>query len=265
MAQISNPELTRNLAPDFHRRNDLALNHAHAVAFTQNIPGLIGFWPHADRDISGYTNTCAGAGTIKTNVYDNNIVPYAQYDQSGSAYSSRADHALFDITGNEAWVDSSYHGLTMGGWWQVSNLGTNETQMSKWAGVEKSYRLYVGASSVLNFTLSIDGSADTTNLATTFTVPADTWFYAAAWWHPSTEMRIYYGLAGDSDLTMENTTTSVTATIFNGTTDFSLGSMGGASNFSDGRSSMSFLIRGRVPEIYIETFFDLTSPLFAAT
>ena len=265
MAQIRNPELVRNLLPDFHKRSDLALNHAHSIAFIQNIPGLIGLWPHADRDVSGEDNRLTGSGTIKTIQYDNNIVPYAQYDQAGSAYSSVADAAIWDILGTEGYVDSGSLGLTMGGWWQASNLGANETLMSKWTGVQKSYRMYVSTTSFINFTLSIDGSADTTNLAMTSTVTADTWFYAVAWWQPSTEMRIYYGLATDANLTMENTTTSVTASIFNGTTDFSLGSMGGATFFLDGRSSMSFLIRGRVPEIYIETIFDLTSPLFAAT
>ncbi len=270
MAQISNPELTRNLSPDFHRRNDLALNHAHSIAFIQNIPGLIGLWPHADRDLSGYTNTCTGSGTVKTNVYDNNIVPYAQFDISGSAYTFHADSALFDITGDEGWVDSSYHGLTMGGWWQISNLGvTNEGLMAKFnaAGNQKAYRLYVGsASSLINFTISSDGSTNSNNLATSFSPTNDTWFYCVAWWNPSTEMRIYYGLQGDADLTMENTTASVAATIFNSSDIFSIGAMhAGSADFLEGRSSMTFLVRGRVPEIYIETIFDLTSPLFAAT
>jgi hypothetical protein len=268
MAQIRNSELVRNLTPDFHRRNDLALNHAHSIAFIQNIPGLVGLWPHADRDVSGYDNSLSGQGTVKTIQYDNNIVPYAQYDQAGSAYASVTDAAIWDITGTETYVGSGSLGLTMGGWWQVSNLGANETLMSKWAGVQKSYRMYVSTTSFINFTISVNGSADTSNLAMTSAVTADTWFYAVAWYNPSTEMRIYYGLADDADLTMENTTLAVSASAFSGSTDFSLGSMGsgaGATNFLDGRSSMSFLIRGRIPPIYIETIFDLTSPLFAAT
>ena len=270
MAQVSNPELTRNLSPDFHRRNDLALNHAHSIAFIQNIPGLVGLWPHADRDLSGYDNRCTGSGTIKTIQYENNIVPYAQFDIAGSAYTSHADSAIFDITGDEGYVGSSSHGLTMGGWWQASNLfATDEGLMAKWnaSGSQKAYRLYVDSGSAfLNFTISSDGSTNSSNLATSFVVTTDTWFYCVAWWNPSTEMRIYYGLQGDADLTMENTTTSVAATIFNSSDIFAIGSMnGGTAQYLEGRSSRTFLVRGRVPEIYIETIFDLTSPLFAAT
>jgi len=268
MAQISNPELTRNLSPDFHRRNDLALNHAHTVSFIQNIAGLVGFWPHADRDLSGYDNRLTGAGTVKTLQYDNNIVPYAQFDIAGSAYTSHVDAAVFDITGTETYMGSSYHGITMGGWWQVSNLGvTNEALIAKWnsTGSNKAYRLYVGsASSLINFTLSTDG-INNVNLASSFAAPEDTWFYLVGWWQPSGNMRLYFALPSDSALTMESQASGI-ASIRNSTDILSIGSMhGGTSDFLEGRSSMTFLIRGRVPEIYIETIFDLTSPLFAAT
>jgi len=269
MAQANNPELVRNLTPSFHKRGDLALNHAHSIAFIQNIPGLVGFWPTADKDISGNSNTLTRSGTIKTIQYDNNIVPYAQFDKAGSAYAFHADSAAFDIIGNESWTDSTSWGLTMGGWWQVNNLGVvSEVLMAKFlqAGNQKAYRLQVtSAGEILQFTLSDDGS---TNLSfgSTFAPTANTWFYAAVWWKPSSVMRIYYGLATDNDLVSEEKTSSVPATLHDSTGQFTISSQNdGSFAFLNGRSSMTFLIRGRIPPIYIETIFDLTSPLFAAT
>lgn len=264
MAQLNNPELVRNITPYFHRRDDLALNIAHTIPFVQAFPGLVGFWPHGDREIGGYGLTCTGSGTIDTIQYDNNIVPYVQYDQAGSAHLTRADEALLDITGAEAYVGSGSQGLTMGGWWQVSNAGNQEDLMAKWAAGQKSYIMYKDTSEQLNFKVSSNGSAETT-LTTTLTVSVDTWFFAVSWYNPSTEMRIYYGLSDDNDLTVENTTSSIAASIHSGTADFYLGTESALSNYLDGRSSMTFLVRGRLPAIYIETFFDLTSPLFART
>ena len=274
MAQIYNPELVRNLTPYFHKRNDLALNHAHAIAFIQNIPGLVGFWPTAERDISGNNNELTRSGTIKTIQYDNNIVPYAQFDSAGSAYAFWPEPAAplnpFDIIGDESYVGTGFHGLTMGGWWQVDNLGVvNEVLMAKFlqTGNQKAYRLQVtsGGTEVVQFTLSEDGNINI-NHNSTFAPTANTWFYAVAWWEPSLIMRIYYALATDNDVASEDKTTSVPATLHDSTGIFSISSQNdGSFAYINGRSSMTFLIRGRIPEIYIKTIFDLTSPLFAAT
>jgi hypothetical protein len=265
MAQIDNQELVRNLTPHFHKRSDLALNLAHSISFMQAVSGVVGIWPHADRDIGGLGQNLTGSGTIKTIQYDNNIVPYALYDQAGAAFTFIADNTFFDITGAEAHVGSSSQGLTMGGWWQISNAGSIEDLMAKWDTGQKSYILQKNATENLSIVISVDGSANSTTYTTTYTVSPDTWFYAVVWYNPSTELGIYYGLSTDNDLTYESTTTSVAASLFNGTADFTLGTHDNGTDYLDGRSSMTFLVRGRLPEIYIETFFDLTSPLFAST
>jgi len=273
MAQIYNPELVRNLAPYFHKRSDLALNHAHSIAFIRNIPGLLGFWPTAERDISGNNNDLTRSGTIKTILYDRNIVPYAQFDSAGSAYAFSPEPAPplseFDIIGDESYVGTGSHGLTMGGWWQQGSDGVAESLMSKWDTTgtpsHKAYRMYLNAANNIQFSLSIDGTA-LYNQNSASSSPVDTWFYAVGRWEPSTETKIYYGLAADSDLTIKSKTASVPATIHDSTDAFAIGSINsGATQFLNGRSSMTFLVRGRIPEIYIETIFDLTSPLFAAT
>ncbi len=273
MAQTNNPELVRNLTPSFHKRGDLALNYSHCIAFIQNIPGLVGFWPTAERDLSGNNHTLTRSGTIETIQYDNNIVPYAQFDASGSAYAFSPDPAaplsIFDIIGNESWSDSTSHGITMGGWWQVNNLGVvSEVLMAKFlvAGNQKAYRLQVTSTAeTLQFTLSDDGIANR-SFGSTFAPSANTWFYAVAWWKPSSIMRIYYALATDNDVASEDKTSSVPATLHDSTGQFSISSQNdGAFAYLNGRSSMTFLVRGRIPPIYIETIFDLTSPLFAAT
>lgn len=267
MAQEHNSELVRNLVPYFHKRSDLVLNHAHAISFMRSIPGLVGLWLHGDRDISGYVNNLGGVGNIVTHVLDNNVLPYADYS-NGNTYLRKTDHALFDITGSENYVDSSYKGLTMGGWWQLSASGTNESLITKWnsTGNQKAYRMYVGAAELMNITLSSNGSTNTNNLQLSFTMPYDTWFFCVGWWNPSTEIRLYYGLPTDNDLTMENTTSSVTATVFNSSAEIMLGAAhGGASDFLDGRSSYTFVYRGRVPDHHIRTIFDYTSPIVAAT
>ena len=265
MAQIRNPELVRNLIPDFHKRSDLALNHAHSIAFIQGISGLVGFWPHGDRDVSGYSNTLTGSGTVKTIGYDNSIVPYVQYDQPGNAYLYHADSALFDITGTESYVTSGFKGLTMGGWWQVSDAGDQEDMMGKWElAPNKAYGMWKRPSGIIASIFSDDGSAENFT-DSTFAPDVDTWFFFVVRWTPSTEVKSYYGYAPAANLTTESDTSSIVASINNSGEEFQVGRLSLGFDNLDGRSSMTFLVRGRVPEIYIETIFDLTSPLFAAT
>ena len=269
MAQIRNPELVRNLTPDFHKRSDLALNHAHSIAFMRSVPGLVGFWPAAERDISGNGNTLTRSGTLKTIGYDNNIVPYAQFDDSGSAYSFHADSADFDITGTESYVDSGYKGLTMGGWWQVSGSGGDiEHMMGKWELTpNKAYGMWkrsIGDSEVIASAWSEDGSNQFDSYST-FTADHDTWFFFVFRWTPSTEVKSYYGYATEANLTTESDTSSIAASINNSAEEFQIGRLSLGFFNLDGRSSMTFLVRGALPDIYIETFFDLTSPLFSAT
>jgi hypothetical protein len=268
MAQIENPELVRNLASSFHKRSDLALNLAHSISFMQAIPGLVGFWPHGDRDIGGHGLHLVGVSTIITHALDNNVVPYVQYDRSGSAELWHGDNANLSITGTESYVLSGYKGMTMGGWWQVSQAPTvQENLMSKWnVSPNKSWLLYKSATAAaISVALSSDGSTNTNNWNSSIAPPEDEWFYCVMRWVPSTEIKVYYGLATDNDLTTDSTTSSITASIHDASSRFQLGSVDSATDYLDGRSSMSFLIRGKVPDLHIETFFDLTSPLFAAT
>ena len=267
MAQKYNPELVRNLTPSFHKRSDLALNHAHATAFIQAIPGLVGFWPTAERDISGNSHTLTRSGTIKTIQYDNNIVPYVQYDRAGSAELYHLDNADLSITGTESYVGSGSHGLTMGGWWQFGRApSVREYLMSKWdSSPNQSYRMYkLPSDGKITFALSVDG-INTTAWLFGIIPPQDTWFFLVCRWIPSTETKLYYGLATDNNLTTLTSTGLTKANIADTSARFQLGSQDAGSDWLDGRSSMSFLIRGNVPNIYIETIFDLTSPLFAAT
>ena len=267
MAQIRNSELVRNLTPDFHKRSDLALNIAHSIPFMQSIPGLVGFWPHGDRDVSGQGFNLTGVSTIITHALDNNIVPYVQYDRAGSAELYHLDNANFSITGTEGYVLSGYRGLTMGGWWQLGQAPTvREYLISKWdSSPNKSYLMYkIPSDGTIIVSLSINGSSETSWFST-IAPPQDTWFFLVCRWIPSTETKLYYGLSTDNDLTTAANTSTTLASIADTSARFQLGSVDAGSNWLDGRSSMSFLIRGNVPDIYIETFFDLTSPLFAAT
>lgn len=268
MAQEHNSELVRNLTSSFHKRDDLALNLAHSISFVQSIPGVVGFWPHGDRDVGGYNFALAGINLIVTHVLDNQIVPYVQYDRSNTVHLYHADNANFSITGTENYVDSSYKGLTMGGWWQVSQATTvQENLMGKWnSSPNKSYLMYkASVDGRIYIALSSDGSANTNNWQSEIIPPEDTWFYLVCRWAPSTEIKLYYGLATANDLTTDSTTSSVAASIDDGSAEFQIGGIDAASNWLDGRSSFTFLIRGKVPDLHINTIFDLTSPLFAKT
>jgi len=155
----------------------------------------------------------------------------------------------------------------MGGWWKVNSAGNTEHLMAKWdSAPNKSYMLYKDSvADDLSFICSVDGTANSTVFNSAITPPVDTWFYGVVWYNPSTEVIIYYALATANDLTEASETASIAASIHSSTTDFTIGTSAGLVNFLNGRTSMTFLVRGRLPEIYIKTIFDLTSPLFAAT
>ena len=247
----------RNETLDRRIRNIEALDQG---VFTGNLlasylalPGLVGFWPMSSvqrstgnvYDLSGQDRTLTYNGNPAF-TYHNGLIPYIDLDGTGD-YLSRADETDLDILGNESIFTTAAAGLTMGCWFNPTNLATSfQSLMTKGlnTGAGDSYRLF-NNSGVLLGQIFNGGTA----YAASTTIPAaTTWYFAALRFVPSTSVDVW--LNG----TKASNTTSIPATITNSTAAFQIGALNGGS-FYIGKMCLCFLCANNLGDDLISSLY----------
>ena len=100
------------------------------------LTGLRGCWPMDAFASNGNAQDCSGQGHHLT--YNGNptysydgLVPYIAFDGVGD-YLSRAHEADFDIRGTETYVAAAAQGLSIGGWFYLTEDATDEGLIGKY-------------------------------------------------------------------------------------------------------------------------------------
>jgi hypothetical protein len=209
------------------------------------LPGLVGFWPGSVTDSAGrlmdLTNNSLHLTNSSVATFGNDgLVPYVAYD--GTSYHSHVDDVDLDILGTETHIEEN--GLTMGCWvmFDAEAGASGAGLMTKNTASNLSYALVQGARG--QYTpiayISDDGSAAVT--ATGSTIEQGAWGFIAMRYTPSTELKLWV-----NDEPVVNTT-SIPASIYNGTAPLVIGRYNAANYFTG--------------DYTIETIYDFTRPMF---
>lgn len=266
ITQLNNAEKKSLEASRFRRLNNPVHAWGDVHNFVMALPGLVGYWPGAvnratplllDVSKNGLHLTRNGDAEVALDPF----VPFAPYlnlDGTGD-YFSHADDAKLDITGTEVIIDSSLRGLTMMMWVYFASSATQQSLMSKYlpTGNQRGYLIQFDPFGMrLQFFLSSTGS-NTPNLSSANdSITVATWHFVAARFTPSTEMALW------TDDTKATTTTSIIASIFNNTSTFRIGEIGSVGLPLNGRIAFPLVCASALPDVVIETFYQMTAPLF---
>lgn len=269
--QKRNSELVDILRPDFQARYEPNFAWKSIVSNFMAIPGLRGLWTMSSvgtQTSNSNIPDASGNGRELTNVGQALFSGSAQslrsfgYFDGTNDYLMRADEAGLDILGTETYINSTFNGLTIGGWFNFSALPFTNIKgiMGKWvdAGNQRSYLLFgVNGFSVPAFIVSANGIASTT-VTSTATLTQGTWHFIIGTFNPSTSLDIFV------DATQTTLAAGIPASIFNSTSDFNIFAYtnGAASTRCNGYASICFLSCNWLPTFYINALFEQTRALF---
>lgn len=251
------------MQPDNQSRFDPALGFAEADTLFQSLTSLVGFWPGSCRGSSSSSGTelsdkgprllhLAVNGAPALTVNPDMLAVYHQYDGSADWFS-HATAASFDITGH----------LTIASWVKFDTSGgSDEVVAAKWgASGNRSYRLYRNAAGNGVFEVSSNGTA-VTSVTTGSALIAGRWYFLAGRLSLASQLRIWYGSI--SDLNSNENMTSIPASIFNSTADFTIGAQSGGSNHMDGAIGRVALCATNVTDVAIAATFHRTRAIYGA-
>lgn len=250
----------------FIDRNESNYAWQGAISSILALPALRAFWPMSSVDYA----TASRARDIAAGAYhlgDNNTVlfgydqlaPYAEFD-GVNQYLSRADGGAAnwaDIRGTEAYVVAAQRGLTLGGWFYFDNAaGATEGMMAKDAGVpQRAYFMSRQAGGAIRWLVSVDGTANIF-IDSTQTPAQSTWFFSVARFVPSTSLDIFVNANKTSNVA------AVPASIFDSTTQFTVGSRGSPANYMAGRASLCFLCAAALSDSLVSALYHQTRKLY---
>jgi hypothetical protein len=233
------------------------------VAPFLNLPGQVGLWAAGVTqrstgnlyDLSGQGRALTYNGNPAINL-QNNFVPFYNLDGTGDFFS-RADETDLDILGTEAIFGSAIRGLTMGCWFQFDSVASSTNIFLKaGAAGTRSYQMFQNAPA-LTFRVSADGTnfvgATGPNLST------GVWYFLWGRYSPSTYIDAGINLPIASNYVRN--TTSIPASIFNGTAPLELGGSS-AGNSTDGRFALAFLCATVLSDEWLAHLFNSTRGLF---
>lgn len=255
---------------------------ALAISLYLHLPGLLGLWPGARgissnndalRDVSGagiHLGSVIGGPTER--VENTSLRRWVNFGGGGAFYTP--DTVYTSPRGNEGAVVAANRGLTVMAWVRPTTGADsfNRDIISKWdagsGATQRSWRFFRQLSSPqpVEFQVSSDGATNAATVASTNTIAIDQWRFVAARWTPSSEVKVWEGHTGG--LTENVNTTSVPSLLFDSTAPLAVGVVNvtaGGTNFWLGDMSLIALCRVAVPDIFINTIFGATAPLFGAT
>lgn len=253
------------LRNDFNEQQlDERARSPYFVAF-QPLPALRGLWLAGSADNTGAMYDRSGQG--RTLTYNGNpvlalhnaTVPYWDYDGAGD-YHSRADEAGLDVLGTETYVASSLRGLTFGGWFWFNNFTGNPPIFGKYntGANQRSFLLFAPAANTVGVIVDSlgTGAAGIKQANSAVSISTGAWHFILGRFTPSTELAIFV------NGTKTVNTTSIVASVFNGTAPLVIGSDGGASVFMTGRCALAFLCAAALPDGLLNALFQSSRVAF---
>lgn len=208
---------------------------AHAIAMHQNLPGLRGFWPMSGFDSAGNATDFGNLGHhMQFNGdpdYDyDTLMSYLDLDGVGD-YLSVADHADFDIIGNEAYIASSKRGLTIGCWIKGGTTGTEFLLAKDNAGAQRSYALRLNNARLPTFVVY----GATVGIVSAGIITATEWHHIVGRYIPSTSVTVFVDGVGTQSVA------TIPATLTNSTAALTIGASDAPGSYYTGYKSMSFV------------------------
>lgn len=225
------------------------------------LPGLREFWPLSNVQAGGSFVVGAWANQLLVTsapVYSYDTVACLEFDGTDD-YIYSPDSSFYDITGTETYIATGLQGLTLGGWFKFDAAsGSNETPMAKWDEPSyKSYRIIKDSSANLYAQVSANGS---TNIGVTGpTATTGAWTLLILRYTPSTALDIFVNNIKTSQ------TSSIPASLYNGTAPFSIGcgfNTSTATYHFDGKAALCFLCAAALPDSLIDKVYQTTRSLF---
>lgn len=264
LAQINNNEKKPLDASRFRRLYNVRHAWGDVHSFVMSLPGLVGYWPGAINRATPLLSDVSGNGlhlTLNGNaaVVDHfsisiSFAPFLTFDGTND-YFSHVDNAKLDITGTESIIDPSIQGLTMMCWIDPDNA--NGQIMGKWgAASNNSYRLFLNSGDIL---MQVTGDGSTTveqGYSSSIISAVGQWYFVAGVFSNANNL-IYIYLDG-----REPNTESFTSTVFNGTSQFTIGADSVAGSDYDGNVAKPILCACALPQVVINTYYQMTAPLY---
>ena len=261
---LRNDQTVQQLASEFQKTDDSSFAHESLISSYLALPGLIAFYPMSVATLSGSVIDLGGNDLFLTNLNTVEILaqekPVALF-QTANFEVLYSNQASFDIRGNEAYIGSSYRGLTMGAWVYFNDTGQTHSIMGKWSTVagNRSYLLHCTASNKLRMLVCGDGTNfDFVEYPTSIT--AQKWHFIVGRFDPSTEVKIWVN--DDSEIEVA----SIPATLHDGTASFTVGAEGTSpapfGAYMEGMVSMGFITATRLSDATIRRLYYRTRPAF---
>jgi len=231
-----------------------------AIDPMMRLPGIRGIWPMAACDSSGNAQDCSGHEHHLT--YNGNpvygydgLAPYIAFDGTGD-YLDRGDEADLDITGTETYVEAAAQGLTMGGWFYLTETATNEGLISKYnIPGNNGYIIQKLAAGPDVVRMIVDNGALVTSGILDITL--DTWNHIVGKFAPSAELYVYV------DSVQSDNGAGIPAAIGNNAIAFEIsGYNNGISQLLTGRASLCFLCAAALSDTCIQSLFQQQRSLF---
>lgn len=247
--QIQNPDLFAQLSSQFVPSLDPRLSPL-IIPTALAHPGCAALYSMGSSDevgnqydLSGQGRTLLAKGTPTYNT--NHLMSYVTLNGSTDCLF-RATEPGLDIIGNEPSIDPALNGLTAFVWVRPKIANQNSVMFSKWGAAGYSYFLgHIGTA----YYFYITPNNATFFFTTVGIAIANGWAYVACRFIPNTSLDIWVASMQSGVFTIENATniTGIPATLFNGTTGFSIGSANNAGNYYNGDISYSGLYRAALP------------------
>lgn len=226
------------------------------------LPGLRAYWPMNAFDASGNTIDQAGLDLVltingnPTYNYTTQGAGYIDLDGTGD-YLSRADEASLDILGTETSVASAVRGLTLGGWFWLDAGSADGGLITKRSAAAGNFSYYLRITGTDDGSLSVSSNGSTeTSVSAAGAVLTAGWYFIAGRFTPSTELKVWVN--GSSSIN----TTSIPASIFQGSGALNIGGFGGGSGLINGRASNCFLCGALLSDTAISNLYNNTKAAY---
>jgi len=267
--QLRNDELIELLRGDYQARYEPNFAWKSAASVLRGLPGLRGAWTmgsfdeNGDQfDISGQARTLTRQGSAVYG-YDD-LVPYVNFTPGTFDYLSRGDEAGLDILGTEGYVVGAVQGLTMGLWFQPDRLTAQEWLIAKGTGaaaVSSYWLMFRGdlANDPVRFAVSDGAANDTVDLNNAVTSTSN-WYFVAARYEPSTEIKVWVGSQGT--LQSNTNVAGIPAALNNSGSALTIGANATPANYLDGRVSMAWLCCEYLSDAIVATIWEQTRAMF---
>jgi len=278
VAQVNNPQMKDILDSEFQRSSDPSFMARIAVSKYLNLPGVRGFWgPAVKLGAQGGINATDMTGGTNHLAWAVNPLFYSQLGRlawsfdGATQYASNPDQPQWDITAAEVWA--GYPGLSLGAWVYTTRArpyAGNEAIISKWsfAANNWSYLLEFETLNNNNLTLALSSTgANQFFFDHSKTIAANKWYFVAATYNPGAVLgeaagvRIWVNDTLQYHAATDRGVAGLPASIFSGTANLEVGSLGGGNNFFQGFQTNWFICGNYLLEGEIFSIWETTKYL----